>query len=220
MPARKAACISRALVGVWLSLVEHLVRDEGVVGSNPITPTNTSLDESMSFHIGARPAPGVPGQLSGQKRRSGLPPPPDPENESPGAVGTATGADFQSVPEEASAKYRKSLSSVQPAVVHGDSTIVGIVVGTAVTDIIGSGETNKYTAVQSTASLVNDGQIASATPSSATASIPSHCGSRSSQHRADENGSPVWTTVCCAGARGHSSCRHGCYWPKAFRPTP
>jgi hypothetical protein len=25
---------------VWLSLVEHLVRDEGVVGSNPITPTN------------------------------------------------------------------------------------------------------------------------------------------------------------------------------------
>ena len=28
-----------AKVGVWLSLVEHLVRDEGVVGSNPITPT-------------------------------------------------------------------------------------------------------------------------------------------------------------------------------------
>jgi hypothetical protein len=26
--------------GVWLSLVEHLVRDEGVVGSNPITPTS------------------------------------------------------------------------------------------------------------------------------------------------------------------------------------
>ena len=25
---------------MWLSLVEHLVRDEGVVGSNPITPTN------------------------------------------------------------------------------------------------------------------------------------------------------------------------------------
>ena len=28
-------------VGVWLSLVEHLVRDEGVAGSNPATPTNT-----------------------------------------------------------------------------------------------------------------------------------------------------------------------------------
>jgi hypothetical protein len=25
---------------VWLSLVEHLVRDEGVAGSNPATPTN------------------------------------------------------------------------------------------------------------------------------------------------------------------------------------
>jgi hypothetical protein len=24
---------------VWLSLVEHLVRDEGVAGSNPATPT-------------------------------------------------------------------------------------------------------------------------------------------------------------------------------------
>src|SRR6266446_10492940 len=26
-------------IGVWLSLVEHLVRDEGVAGSNPATPT-------------------------------------------------------------------------------------------------------------------------------------------------------------------------------------
>jgi hypothetical protein len=26
---------------VWLSLVEHYVRDVGVVGSNPITPTNS-----------------------------------------------------------------------------------------------------------------------------------------------------------------------------------
>jgi hypothetical protein len=31
--------ISRLSVGVWLSLVEHLVRDEGVAGSNPATPT-------------------------------------------------------------------------------------------------------------------------------------------------------------------------------------
>src|SRR5258708_1827876 len=27
-------------IGVWLSLVEHLVRDEGVAGSNPATPTS------------------------------------------------------------------------------------------------------------------------------------------------------------------------------------
>ena len=29
------------LVGAWLSLVEHLVRDQGVGGSNPLAPTNT-----------------------------------------------------------------------------------------------------------------------------------------------------------------------------------
>jgi hypothetical protein len=28
-----------AVVGVWRSLVAHLVRDEGVAGSNPATPT-------------------------------------------------------------------------------------------------------------------------------------------------------------------------------------
>ena len=27
------------LVGEWLSLVEHLVRDQGVGGSNPLSPT-------------------------------------------------------------------------------------------------------------------------------------------------------------------------------------
>ena len=30
-------------VGVWLSLVEHTVRDRGVAGSNPVTPTTCSL---------------------------------------------------------------------------------------------------------------------------------------------------------------------------------
>ena len=44
LPGRNADAISRprlalANVGVWLSLVEHLVRDEGVAGSNPATPT-------------------------------------------------------------------------------------------------------------------------------------------------------------------------------------
>jgi hypothetical protein len=34
---QRTACLSS--VGVWLSLVEHLVRDEGVAGSNPATPT-------------------------------------------------------------------------------------------------------------------------------------------------------------------------------------
>jgi hypothetical protein len=28
-----------ATVGEWLSLVEHLVRDQGVGGSNPLSPT-------------------------------------------------------------------------------------------------------------------------------------------------------------------------------------
>ena len=27
------------MVGAWLSLVEHLVRDQGVAGSNPVAPT-------------------------------------------------------------------------------------------------------------------------------------------------------------------------------------
>jgi hypothetical protein len=30
-----------ATVGEWLSLVEHLVRDQGVGGSNPLSPTNS-----------------------------------------------------------------------------------------------------------------------------------------------------------------------------------
>ena len=35
--------ISRVLVGVWLSPVEHCVRDAGVAGSNPATPTTISI---------------------------------------------------------------------------------------------------------------------------------------------------------------------------------
>jgi hypothetical protein len=31
---------ARGTVGEWLSLVEHLVRDQGVGGSNPLSPTN------------------------------------------------------------------------------------------------------------------------------------------------------------------------------------
>ena len=41
---RRACSRMRGLtsVGEWLSLVEHLVRDQGVGGSNPLSPTNFS----------------------------------------------------------------------------------------------------------------------------------------------------------------------------------
>src|SRR5258708_7182554 len=32
--------VIQSSVGEWLSLVEHLVRDQGVGGSNPLSPTN------------------------------------------------------------------------------------------------------------------------------------------------------------------------------------
>jgi hypothetical protein len=35
-------------VGEWLSLVEHLVRDQGVGGSNPLSPTNLFRDISST----------------------------------------------------------------------------------------------------------------------------------------------------------------------------
>jgi hypothetical protein len=63
-----------------------------------------------------RPIQRAPGQLSGQKRRSGLPPPPDPENASPGAVATATGAEIQtSVLRRATSQYRNRHAYVQSA---------------------------------------------------------------------------------------------------------
>ena len=34
-------------VGVWLSLVEHRVRDAGVAGSNPATPTIFLIPQSQ-----------------------------------------------------------------------------------------------------------------------------------------------------------------------------
>jgi hypothetical protein len=39
---------------VWLSLVEHLVRDEGVAGSNPATPTN-STNKALISRIYLKP---------------------------------------------------------------------------------------------------------------------------------------------------------------------
>ncbi len=36
-----AFLVAARVVGEWLSLVEHLVRDQGVGGSNPLSPTIT-----------------------------------------------------------------------------------------------------------------------------------------------------------------------------------
>ena len=36
--------------GEWLSLVEHLVRDQGVGGSNPLSPTNL-FSTSYKFQL-------------------------------------------------------------------------------------------------------------------------------------------------------------------------
>ena len=37
-PSGSAPLQISCCTGVWLSLVEHLVRDEGAAGSNPVTP--------------------------------------------------------------------------------------------------------------------------------------------------------------------------------------
>lgn len=44
----KAINIIRASVGVWRSLVAHFAGGEGVVGSNPITPTNYEVPNKTS----------------------------------------------------------------------------------------------------------------------------------------------------------------------------
>ena len=51
-------------VGEWLSLVEHLVRDQGVGGSNPLSPTNSfpSIQTFLSALRG-RQIVGTTGQL-------------------------------------------------------------------------------------------------------------------------------------------------------------
>ena len=59
MPVSGASHLSRLRtacqnVGEWLSLVEHLVRDQGVGGSNPLSPTNFSLAYSALYIAFAR----------------------------------------------------------------------------------------------------------------------------------------------------------------------
>jgi hypothetical protein len=67
----------------------------------------------LSAHIDAK---GLSGGLAT------LPPerPPDPETGSPGAVGTATGVEVQSLLERTAKIYRKPVSNVQPAIVALD----------------------------------------------------------------------------------------------------
>ncbi len=75
-----------------------------------------------------QPGKDGPGQLLGQKRQCRPPPPLDPEDESPGTVGTATGAKIQtSVLQRTNPKYRKSHAPVQSAAlaVSGDLDRVG-----------------------------------------------------------------------------------------------
>ena len=40
-PGKARGALPRNAFGEWLSLVEHLVRDQGVGGSNPLSPTIT-----------------------------------------------------------------------------------------------------------------------------------------------------------------------------------
>src|SRR6266436_817514 len=40
--------VIQSSVGEWLSLVEHLVRDQGVGGSNPLSPTNYFQDINIT----------------------------------------------------------------------------------------------------------------------------------------------------------------------------
>jgi hypothetical protein len=50
-------------VGEWLSLVEHLVRDQGVGGSNPLSPTNNFNALQTSNQLKDRPSGFGPGAL-------------------------------------------------------------------------------------------------------------------------------------------------------------
>ena len=48
-------------VGMWLSLVEHLVRDEGVGGSNPLIPTRqqTEIINDFRFFVSSNSGAGM-----------------------------------------------------------------------------------------------------------------------------------------------------------------
>jgi hypothetical protein len=52
---RSPHCNHRVDFGEWLSLVEHLVRDQGVGGSNPLSPTNYFQADAAFFKIAKNP---------------------------------------------------------------------------------------------------------------------------------------------------------------------
>ena len=107
----------------------YLVRDEGVAGSNPATPTNTSSAGSTDCPTGARTINRVPGQLLGQKRRSALPPPRDLKNESPTILGAATGAEVQSALEGAASSCPKVVGDPNSTTaVRQDAQLLRIVI--------------------------------------------------------------------------------------------
>src|SRR5580692_6228143 len=56
--SRAASMDFAADVGEWLSLVEHLVRDQGVGGSNPLSPTNSNQSSCAVFLPARNPNPG------------------------------------------------------------------------------------------------------------------------------------------------------------------
>jgi hypothetical protein len=52
--ARRSPSRAPSSVGEWLSLVEHLVRDQGVGGSNPLSPTIILLVTFSSLLLSIR----------------------------------------------------------------------------------------------------------------------------------------------------------------------
>jgi len=71
-PARFACCAS---YDVYFARVEHLVRDEGVAGSNPATPTKKAPQNRAKPNRDSNGATG-PGQISGQNSTGLAPEPP------------------------------------------------------------------------------------------------------------------------------------------------
>ena len=45
--ARKCDILMKSSIEVWLSLVEHYVRDVGAAGSNPVIPTKTEQRKAL-----------------------------------------------------------------------------------------------------------------------------------------------------------------------------
>jgi hypothetical protein len=93
---------------------DGIVRDEVVAGSNPTTPTKSFPCSSVCCDPPAKTRRGLPGQLSGQKRRPRHESPLPDKMRSPVAVGTATGAKNKSK-SQSQRNNRKAENSEQEA---------------------------------------------------------------------------------------------------------